>query len=354
MQYDITNASRRRILKNTLVALSAPLWTRNAQSAAIEPEGNHISPTAQRKPIEHWKARQAAFGDVSMEYFEFGNPAGVPLVLVHGFPDSPHAWQGVMATLDPDRFRIVLPYLRGFGRSTVKPGAPLTGQQAALSRDIIGLLDALRINTCHLVGHDWGAKAAYGVAVLAPTRLLTLTTLATAYDFWGGGLYPPAQVHGNWYQFYFQTKDAQKMLAAHADEFCEELWHTWSPTWHFTQEEFLTASSAWTNPQFASIVLSYYRLRWGGDAEFSSALVKWQSKLDMKPKSAINTPTTFIQGAADACDLVNGADGQDSFFTTEYKRVILPGAGHFPHREQPELVSESLMARIDSHSSANS
>jgi pimeloyl-ACP methyl ester carboxylesterase len=297
-------------------------------------------------------ARVISAGKVQFQYFECGNPDGAPLVLVHGFPDAPVAWQGVVAELEPSEFRIVLPYLRGCGETVVLQPEYVGAQAAALGHDLLAFTGALELESFHLVGHDWGAKSSYAATVLAPQRILTLTTLASPYLAWNGGLEPPAQVHGWWYQFFFQLDAAKAMLSEHRRDFCRELWRTWSPQWRFSEEQFASAAEAWDNPQFVDIVLDYYRMRWGG-ALGRRAYAELEEMLDVNPPPKIGVPTLFIQGSADACDLSEGADGQESCFSNGYERVILPGAGHFPHREDPGAVAHALLKQLRASGTAD-
>lgn len=288
--------------------------------------------------------RQLTTGGVQFEYFEFGNPQGSPLVLVHGFPDSPSAWAGVAAQLDLTRYRVVAPYLRGYGQTTVVDSVLVGGQQAALGRDLLNLLEALHIDRFHLAGHDWGARTAYAVAVLAPSRVRSLLAIASPYQPWRGELPPPAQAYGHWYQFYFQVGEAQRMLTEQREAFCRELWRTWCPQWPFTAAEFADAAAAWHNPQFTPIVLDYYRTRWG--AKGLPVYAESQAQLDAQPKPKITVPTVFVQGGADACDPPEAGAGQETCFTGGYERVIVPGAGHFTHRENPLAVAQALRALL--------
>ena len=291
------------------------------------------------------EAQTLVTGGVQFQYFECGNPHGMPLMLVHGFPDSPAAWQGVVRELDLSQYRIVLPFLRGYGKTVVSEPGYIGGQSAALADDLLKLADALNMERFHLAGHDWGARTSYAAALLAPARVLTLTALASPYLAWKGELLPPAQVHGYWYQLYFQTDPAKTMLNEHRQEFCRELWKTWCPRWKFTDKEFMEAAQAWNNPQFVDTVLDYYRMRWG-NALGRRAYAEKQAKLDVKPEPKIAVPTIFVQGDSDACDLVQGADGQEACFASGYERVILPGVGHFPHRENPAAVARHLSKQL--------
>lgn len=280
-----------------------------------------------------------------VQYFECGNPRGEPLLLVHGFPDSPLAWQAVVAGLDLDKHRIVLPFLRGYGESTVTESDCLGGQTAALAHDLLAFADALEIGRFHLAGHDWGARASYSAAVLAPQRIITLTGLASPYLAYRGEPAPPTQVRGYWYQYFFQVEAARRMLDAHRQDFCRELWRAWCPTWHFAEAEFIQAAAAWDGPQFVDVVLDYYRMRHGGVLS-RRAYAEAQAKLDAKPSPAINVPTLFVHGDADACDLPEGATGQEAAFPSGYTRLLLPGVGHFPHREDPSAVTRALREHL--------
>lgn len=340
--------NRRDFLKVTgtaAAALALPLASGSGSLAALPEQPVAGSPPVFLAGGQRVEARQLTVGEVEVQYFECGNPAGPPLVLVHGFPDSPLAWQGVVAELDRAKYRLVLPYLRGYGQTRVTQPDYVGGQSAALAHDLLAFTDALKLGRFHLAGHDWGARTSYAAAVLAPERLRTLTALASPYHAWRGGALPPAQVRGYWYQLYFQVEAARAMLTEHRADFCRELWHTWSPQWHFPEAEFAAAAPAWDNPQFVDVVLDYYRMRWGG-ALSRRAYAELQAQLDTKPQPKIAVPTIFIHGAADACDLPAGADGQEAAFPAGYERVLLPGVGHFPHRENPGAVAEAIRRQL--------
>ena len=285
--------------------------------------------------------------NLHISYLEFGNPAGTPLILLHGFPDAPIAWKPVIEGLDQRKFHLFVPYLRGYGGTAVTQPELIAGQEAALGNDLLAFADGLRIERFHLAGHDWGARAAYAACIFAPQRIITLLTLATPYIMYGGKDYPPAQVRGNWYQWYFQLEPGRKVMHENAEAFCHELWQSWSPTWSFSERDFAAAAKAWRGPQFADIVLHYYRTRWDG-ALGVRAYDNLQTRLNAQPKPKISVPTIYVQGGADACDLPACSEDQASYFAAKYQRVLLKGVGHFPHREAPSAVAKILRKQLES------
>jgi pimeloyl-ACP methyl ester carboxylesterase len=131
----------------------------------------------------------------------------------------------------------------------------------SLGMYVLDFADALAVDRFVPVAHDWGARTAYSVAVLAPKRLVGLVTLSTPYLMFQGKRESPAQVRAYWYQWYFNTERGRQAFEADPIPFCKYLWPTWSPEWKFTLAELDTTRSAWSNPQFVPFVISYYRHR---------------------------------------------------------------------------------------------
>jgi len=148
----------------------------------------------------------AATKRLEIGYEEFGDPTGLPVLLLHGFPDDPlRAWDGVIRQLRHERVRMITPYLRGFGPTLITAPEAVSGQLAALGQDVLDLADALHIERFVIVGQDWGARAAYAAAALAPARIISLLCLATPYVMFGGKDESPAQARAFWYQWYFNS-----------------------------------------------------------------------------------------------------------------------------------------------------
>jgi pimeloyl-ACP methyl ester carboxylesterase len=290
-------------------------------------------------------AKFVTTAEVRFEYFEFGDAAGAPLILLHGFPDAPIAWAGVVSRLELSKLRVLVPYLRGYGGTEARSSELIGGQEAALGSDLLGFADALGVERFHLAGHDWGVRASYAACVLAPERVRSLLALATPYVRNGGRPHPPEGVRAQWYQWFFQLELGRTMFEKHGEAFSRELWRSWSPTWDFSEEEFATAAKAWKNPQFVESVLHYYRTRWGG-ALGLRAYAELQAKLNAEPRPKISVPTIYAQGAVDGSDLPSSSEEQADYFTGGYERVLLDGVGHFPQREDAETVAKLLARSI--------
>ena len=286
--------------------------------------------------------------NIDIEYEEHGDPSGLPVVLLHGFPDSIRTWDSTVAALEKtgETLRLLVPHMRGFGGTRIIDPQAAGGQAAAFAQDAIDFIRGLGLETVLLVGHDWGARACYSVAVLAPELLQAIVPLATDYVTNGGQ--PPTfqQVQAYWYQWFFNTSQGKKVLEEDAACFCEYLWRVWSPGWHYTAEDIAAAQAAWRNPQFAETSISSYRHRYG-NAPGSPLYAKQQTILDAKPK--IGVPTFFACGLDDHCNLPQTSQGQEPWFTGGYERLEIPGVGHFiPHEaggEVAALIRRALLGK---------
>lgn len=120
---------------------------------------------------------------LEIAYEERGEEDATPIILTHGFPDDVRTWDAVAPALAGAGFRVFMPYQRGYGQTRfLKSKTPRTGQVTAQGQDVIDFADALGLERLHLIGHDWGARAAFVVAALAPERLYSIVTLAAGYE----------------------------------------------------------------------------------------------------------------------------------------------------------------------------
>jgi pimeloyl-ACP methyl ester carboxylesterase len=275
-------------------------------------------------------------------YERHGDPAGWPVVLLHGFPYDIRAYDEVWPRLVAWGASVVVPYLRGYGLTRFRDPTTLrSGEQAALGRDLLSLLDALAIERAVVAGYDWGGRAACVVSALWPDRVDGLVT-AGGYNILdnssAGVPALPEVEHRLWYQYYLHGDRGREGLTCYRSEFCELLWRLWSPTWEFDHDTFMRTASSFDNPDFVAVVVHSYRHRFGlvaGDPEYADV----ERLLADRP--AISVPTVAVYGGA------NGVMGTNAInlhkFTGFYERLDVPNVGHNVPQEAPEAFAEAVL-----------
>jgi pimeloyl-ACP methyl ester carboxylesterase len=290
-------------------------------------------------PIGQRSVRTAV---ATISYFEDGPLDGAPVFLLHGFPDDPTGFDKVVDRVSKPSFRLIRPFLRGFGQTEVNEPGAKSGEAAALGQDLLDLADALGISVFKVVGHDWGSRAGHAAAILAPHRISRL--LAIWSPFFANPNLPfhlrLQQTQAFWYQLYFHTREGKLALEQQAAELAEHIWRTWSPTWKFATEELLAILPSFNNASFAETVVSYYQHRW--NVGLNSTVYKAQ-RAALRTVRTVDVPTTFICGDADACTLPAVSRNLDRFYTAGYESIELAGVGHFPHRELPTAVADLIL-----------
>ena len=280
---------------------------------------------------------------LEIAYEEYGPAEGVTAILLHGFPDDPRVWDGVVAALAGSRYRLIVPYLRGYGTTRfLDPATLRSGQQAALGRDLLDLMDALQIDSALLAGYDWGGRAACVVAALWPERARGLVSVC-GYNIQNiahsGTPADPDREHRLWYQWYFQTARGRAGLTAKRRELCRLLWELWSPNLRFDDRTFEETATSFDNPDFVDVVIHSYRHRFGavpGDA----ALEAMEARLAARPPIAV--ATIALHGASDGVHPPGETETHARFFSGRYERRVVPVAGHFLPREAPAAVVQAL------------
>ncbi|HSR84389.1 MAG TPA: alpha/beta hydrolase [Streptosporangiaceae bacterium] len=278
---------------------------------------------------------------------EVGGPAAGPAVLLlHGWPDAPRGWLRVAAVMHAAGWRTVTPCLRGSGGTRfLSPGTPRDGRAAALAQDAIDLMDALGVQSAPVVGHDWGARAAYTIAALFPHRVSAICTLALAYQP-GGQFTIPAfsQARAFWYQWFMCLDQGAEAVARDPVGFARLQWETWSPPGWYDDAEFAATADSFRNPDWVPITLNAYRSRYRAGEARDPRYDNLARRLASTRQVSI--PTLMLQGAMDHCDEPTSSEGLDGYFTGGYRRQILNGVGHFPHREAPEQVADAVLAHL--------
>jgi pimeloyl-ACP methyl ester carboxylesterase len=278
-------------------------------------------------------------------YVESGNPAGVPIILLHGFPDDVHAFDDVTPPLAKAGYRVLVPYLRGFGPTRFRDASsPRMAEQAAIGQDVMDFADALKLQRFAVVGFDWGGRASSIAAALHPDRVRG-AVLIGGYTVQNTVAPSPPSSPGAekaiWYQYYFNTERGRAGLQMNRRELCRFLWETWSPTWHFTDETYNRTAPSFDNPDFVDVVVHSYRHRIG-NAPGEPRFIEMEKKLAERPK--VTVPTITLYGADDG---IARPAAENQFEKNQIPglvaRRVIGGAGHFLPREKPEAVSAAIL-----------
>ncbi|MGH7898290.1 MAG: alpha/beta fold hydrolase [Candidatus Binatia bacterium] len=292
--------------------------------------------------MDEFKTASVKANGLTFHYLEAGRG---PLVLcLHGFPDHARSFRFQLPALAKAGFHAVAPYLRGYAPTDVPAEGPY--QTAALAYDAAALIDALSPREpAYVFGHDWGAGAAYGAAILAPSRVRKLVTAAVPH---GPQLlqaittsYP--QMRRSWYIFMFQMPTAEVAVSQNDFEFLDRLWADWSPGWEPEAEEMAALKATFRKPGVLAAALGYYRHTFN-PAFQRAELAELQGRQFTDP---IDVPALMFHGANDGCIGVETLDGMEACFPKGVEKVVVPGAGHFVHQEKPEIVNSRLISFLE-------
>jgi len=270
-----------------------------------------------------------------------------PLVLcLHGFPDYPGSFSGLLSALAGAGYRAVAPYQRGYHPDTLSTENRY--QTVELAQDALNIIDALEYKNAVIIGHDWGASIASNAALLAPEKVRALITAAVPH----GSKLPeallidPEQQRRSWYMFFFQTVLAEMAVSHDNMAFLRRLWQDWSPGWNFTEAQFTGMTQALAQPGVLAAALSYYRCAL--DPAYQHADV---AALQARMGEAITVPALHIHGCKDGCIGTSLTEGMASNFSGPFELELMADVGHFLHLEDPDFVHERVLEFLASHDS---
>ena len=266
-----------------------------------------------------------------------------PLALcLHGFPDSAHTWRHLLPALAEVGFHAVAPFLRGYAPTAVPDDACYS--IGALVADAVALHQALDGDgQAVLIGHDWGAEAANGAAALAPDRWRRVVTLGVPPLALDPVLYGDyQQLKRFFYLFWFRDSLAQaaEVVAADRMTFLDRLWQDWSPGYD-AAGDLARVKESLRQPANLQAAISYYR-----DPVLDAtpgAVVPYAAEEEAASRQA-QQPTLYLHGSVDGCIGVELVRGAERHLAPGSRMIVVEGAGHFPHLEQPEEVNEHILA----------
>ncbi|NWK47238.1 alpha/beta fold hydrolase [Ralstonia pickettii] len=338
------NLRRRRLLGTTIASIGV-LDLGLVELVQAQPAPSSSASTLLSGQANPFGAlQQIDAGVLHIGYADLGPKNGPVMILLHGWPYDIYSYAEVAPALAAAGYRVLVPYLRGYGTTRIRSAdTPRNGQQAALAADIIAFMDALKIKQAHFGGYDWGARTADIIAALWPERCKTLVSVSgylIGSQEANRKPLPPAAEFAWWYQFYFTTERGAQGYAANCKEFNRLIWKLASPTWKFDDATYDRSATAFDNPDHVDIVIHNYRWRLGlvqGEAKYDAL----EQRLATGP--AITVPTITMEGDA------NGAPHPEPSayakkFTGKYQhRNIGGGIGHNLPQEAPTAFVQAML-----------
>ncbi|HEY2557926.1 MAG TPA: alpha/beta hydrolase [Diaminobutyricibacter sp.] len=288
--------------------------------------------------------KQIEAGVLSVGYAEAGPDDGPAVVLLHGWPYDIHSFAEVTPLLAAAGYRVIVPWLRGYGSTRfLSEATPRTGQQSALAVDTIALMDALGLPDAVIGGFDWGARTANVIAALWPSRCRALVSVSgylIGNQRAGQEPLPPAAELSWWYQFYFATDRGRAGYDRNRREFARLIWHTASPKWVFDEVVFDQTAAAFDNPDHVDIVIDNYRWRLGlteGEAQYDNL----ERRLAEGP--VIGVPAITLEGDANGAPHPDPSAYAKKFSGTYSHRTVDGGIGHNLPQEAPEAFAAAII-----------
>jgi pimeloyl-ACP methyl ester carboxylesterase len=288
--------------------------------------------------------KQVDAGVLSIGYAEAGPADGPVVILLHGWPYDIYSFVDVAPLLASKGFRVIMPYLRGYGTTRfLSSETPRNGQQAAVASDVVALMDALKIDTAVLAGFDWGARTALIVAALWPQRCKGLVSvsgyLLTNLEASKKPL-PPKAERDWWYQFYFATDRGRAGYEANRHDFNKLIWQTASPKWNFDDATFDRSAPAFDNPDHVDVVIHNYRWRLSlakGEPQYDEL----ENRLAKAP--VVDVPTITLEGDANGAPHLDPASYRNKFSGKYEHRTITGGIGHNLPQEAPQAFAQAVV-----------
>lgn len=292
--------------------------------------------------------KQVDAGVLNIGYTEAGSSDGTPVILLHGWPYDIHSYEEVVPMLTAKGYRVITPYLRGFGTTRFLSDKTMrNGQQSAVASDIIALMDALKIDKAIVGGFDWGARTADVMAALWPERVKGLVSvsgyLITNLEANKKPLSPAAEL-GWWYQYYFSTERGEKGYKDNTYDFNKLIWKIASPLWNFDKATYDQTAQSFNNPDHVAIVIHNYRWR--------LSLAKGETKYDALEKKLFTRPVITVPSITISSDFDGAAIDGKAYadrFTGKYSHKILKGIGHNVPQEDPKSFADAIV-EVDGYS----
>jgi pimeloyl-ACP methyl ester carboxylesterase len=340
------NQNRRRFLGTAAMSFAAANFgfIDSAAAQSVKTNWTGAATTTLNPNNAFGSLKQIDAGVLNVGYAEAGPADGKAVILLHGWPYDIHSFVEVAPRLTAAGYRLIVPYLRGYGTTRfLSDTAFRNGQPSALAADTIALMDALKIKKAILAGFDWGARTANIVAALwaeRATGLVSVSGYLISNQAAGQMPLPPKEELKWWYQYYFVTERGRAGYEQHRRDFAKLIWQIASPKWNFDEATFERSAAAFDNPDHVQIVVHNYRWRLGlaaGEAKYDNL----EKKLAAAP--VISVPTITLQGDADGAPHPAASAYAKKFSGKYSHRVLTGGIGHNLPQEAPREFAQAVI-----------
>ena len=345
------NSDRRRFLGTAAMTLAAAqlglIGLAEAQPSRTRQVG---LPTIKRGTHTSFgPLKQIDAGPLNVGYVEAGPTGGRPVILLHGWPYDIHTYVDVAPVLASAGYRVIVPYLRGYGTTRFLSSDTFrNGQPSALALDMIALMDALAIKTAIVGGFDWGARTANIIAALWPERCkahVSVSGYLIGSQAAGQMPLPPRAELQWWYQFYFATERGRAGYAEYRDDFAKLIWQLASPKWDFDDATFARSAASLGNPDHVDVVIHNYRWRLGiaqGEPQYADL----EKRLAEAPD--VTVPTITLEGDANGAPHPDPSSYAKKFSGRYTHRLVSGGIGHNLPQEAPQAFVDAIV-EVDSY-----
>ena len=341
--FEEINNSRRRFFGTAAMTIAAAqLGVLGSADAKTKPAD---LPTVKPGTNTSFAALKQIDADLlNVGYAEAGPSSGPAVILLHGWPYDIYSFVDVAPLLASAGYRVIIPYLRGYGTTRFLSGQTLrNGQQSVVAIDIIALMDALKLQKAIIAGFDWGARTANIIAALWPERCKAMVSVS-GYLIGSQASneipLPPKAELAWWYQYYFATERGRAGYEKYRHDFAKLIWQLASPKWDFDDATFDRSAASFDNPDHVGIVIHNYRWRIGlaeGEPKYDDL----EKRLAQAP--VITVPTIILEGDANGAPHPDPSSYAKRFSGKYANRTITGGIGHNLPQEAPEAFAKAIV-----------
>jgi pimeloyl-ACP methyl ester carboxylesterase len=342
------NQERRRFVSTAAMTIAATqLGVFASADAQVGRNGPAGDAPIKRRMNDFGPVKQIDAGVLNVGYVESGPATGSAVILLHGWPYDIHAYDDVVPILTAKGYRVIVPYVRGYGTTRFLSSDTFrNGQQAAVAADTIDLMDALKIQKAIVGGFDWGARTANIVAALWPERVKAMVAVSgyIIVNLQANQQpLPPKAELGWWYQYYFSTERGRAGYDKYRHDFNKLIWQIASPKWKFDDATFDRTAVAFDNPDHVAIVVHNYRWR--------LSLAKGEPRYDELEQKLFTRPVIVVPSITISSDFDGAAadgSGYRDRFSGRYSHKLLNGIGHNVPQEAPRAFADAVI-EVDSY-----